>query len=351
MKKILILSIILLLSFSMAGAVMWDIQEIMTGKQMVPDDNNGAPWFADSSKLYFGTGQDAYWMYNPAMDKIYLNDTAVYLEEDVTVGGILTATGGTVNGGVYDGNMRFAANHSVYSTAGSGGIDWSNATGAWKMPTGQGTIGGLLDINAATTARNITLDANYNIVQSGTGTISGSASASSGDLISTDDTFVTDDLNVDGKGRIDETLTANAIVSNTTITSTGTSTASTFLGNVKIPDFFSIGSGRIVDTNYTYPTGGKMDSIVMVDARSYNSTLTLLPAASAPGNLTIIKLQYAPGAYFARINVTADEHINGKHLVYTTDDSSTFLPSLTLWSSGTSWYVINVYGTWTSADV
>ena len=58
-KKFLILSIILLLSFSgMAGAVMWDIHDIMTGKQMVPDDNNGAPWFNDSSELTFGTGQD-----------------------------------------------------------------------------------------------------------------------------------------------------------------------------------------------------------------------------------------------------------------------------------------------------
>lgn len=57
-KKILILSIILLLSFSMAGAVMWDLKDIMTGKQMVPDDNNGAPWFNDSSELTLGTGQD-----------------------------------------------------------------------------------------------------------------------------------------------------------------------------------------------------------------------------------------------------------------------------------------------------
>ncbi len=57
-KKFLILSTILLLSFSMAGAVMWDLHDIMTGKQMVPDDNNGAPWFNDSSKIYFGTGKD-----------------------------------------------------------------------------------------------------------------------------------------------------------------------------------------------------------------------------------------------------------------------------------------------------
>jgi hypothetical protein len=104
-KKILILSIILLLSFSMAGAVMWDLKEIITGKQMVPNDNNGAPWLADSSKLYFGTGQDAYWMYNPAMDKIYLNDTAIYLEEAVTFG---TGASGTWTGALTGTASRIA---------------------------------------------------------------------------------------------------------------------------------------------------------------------------------------------------------------------------------------------------
>jgi hypothetical protein len=143
------------------------------------------------------------------------------------------------------------------------------------------------------------------------------------------------------------TLDAN---SNLALSGTGTATAPTFVGNVKIPDFFSIGSGRVVDSNYTYPTGGKMDSIVMVDSRSYNSTITLLPAAQAPGNLTIVKLQYLPGVYFTRINVTGNEHINGKDLIYTTDDASTFLPSIGLWSSGTAWYVVNLYGTWTSAN-
>lgn len=143
------------------------------------------------------------------------------------------------------------------------------------------------------------------------------------------------------------TLDAN---SNLALSGTGTATAPTFLGNVKIPDFFSIGLGRIVDTNYTYPTGGKMDSIVMVDPRSYNSTITLLPAAQAPGNITIVKLVYAPGSYFARINVTGGGLINGYAYLKTTDDTGTFLPSVTLWSSGAVWYVVNVIGNWTSTS-
>jgi hypothetical protein len=144
------------------------------------------------------------------------------------------------------------------------------------------------------------------------------------------------------------TLDAN---SNLALSGTGTATAPTFIGNVKIPDFFSIGLGRVVDTNYTYPSGGKMDSIVIIDPRSYNSTLTLLPAAQAPGNLTIVKLGYLPGAYYAKINVTGGGLINGAAILKTTDDAGTFLPSVTLWSSGTLWYVVDAIGTWTSTSV
>ncbi len=195
--------------------------------------------------------------------------------------------------------LSVASAYQLPDTYVNGGINVKNASALNVTTATTLAVSSTTDLNGPATTRNITLDANSNLALSGT----------------------------------------------------GTATAPTFLGNVKIPDFFSIGLGRIVDTNYTYPSGGKMDSIVMVDPRSYNSTLTLLPAAQAPGNLTIVKLVYAPGSYFARINVTGNEHINGKDLIYTTDDASTFLPSLSLWSSGTSWYVVNAYGTWSSADV
>lgn len=138
--------------------------------------------------------------------------------------------------------------------------------------------------------------------------------------------------------------------SDLTLSGTGTATAPTFVGNVKVPDFFSIGVGRIVDDNWTYTAGSKMDSIVQVDCRSYNSTITLLPAAQAPGNVTIIKLQYLPGSYYTRINVSGGGHINGYDILKTTDDAGTFLPSVTLWSSSAAWYVIDALGTWTSTD-
>lgn len=335
---------------------------------------------------------------------------ALEVARDAQIKGNLYTNGTSVVDGVVSDDMRMGAGYDFISTTGSGVFGWNMATGFFNTSTGTNYINGnviqatlknytmqgastftsgtgAFDINGALTTKgitqdsgsslaqsgasgitvgttgitasasplklleNVTVSANKNIVTSGTGTITSAATITGEQLTSTDDALVVDDLVVDGSARIDETATVNALVSNTTIVSTGTSTASTFLGNVKIPDFFSIGSGRIVDTNYTYPAGGKMDSIVKVDCRSYNSTITLLPAASAPGNLTIVKLQYAPGAYFTRINVTSNAHINGKDLVYTTDDSSTFLPSISLWSDGTTWYVINAYGTWASADV
>lgn len=62
---------------------------------------------------------------------------------DLTVAGLGSFTGGTVNSGVYDGNFRLAANHWLYSTTGTGGIDFSNGTGAFKSPTGINTFGGI----------------------------------------------------------------------------------------------------------------------------------------------------------------------------------------------------------------
>lgn len=209
-------------------------------------------------------------------------------------------------------------------------------------------------VNGALNVRNATaLNATTATTVTATGIVQGEQLTSTDDARVADDATV-NDLVVNATTDLNGAATTRGITldadSNLVLSGTGTVTAPKFIGNINTPDYFSIGLGRIVDTNYTYSTGGKMDSIVMVDVRSYNSTITLLPAAQAPGNLTIVKLAYLPGAYFARINVTSGEHINGKDLVYTTDDASTFMPSISLWSSGAAWYVVNAYGTWSSAD-
>ena len=128
-KKILILSIILLLAFSgLSGAVMWDLKEIITGKQMVPDDNSGAPWLADSSKLYFGTGQDAYFTYVPSTDKVYLNDTDLTVEEDLVVGGTATIAGTPVSSGTIADDVVITGTHKFTSGTGVGGVN-----GVWTV--------------------------------------------------------------------------------------------------------------------------------------------------------------------------------------------------------------------------
>jgi len=66
-KNILIIALVLgiILSFGTAGAIMWDLQKIITGGQMVP---YGAPWFADGGVMYFGTSKDVGISYDETTD-------------------------------------------------------------------------------------------------------------------------------------------------------------------------------------------------------------------------------------------------------------------------------------------
>jgi hypothetical protein len=167
-KKILILSIILLLSFSlpMAGAVMWDLKEIITGKQMVPDDNSGAPWFADNSVMYFGTDKDASLKFNSVTG--YLegvgfanrnNYSLVLISgEDLTFAGgdskadlsggsgvTKTTTGAvTIGPGAVGltGTMTVAATKDITAASTGSDFDFSLSTdGIFKTPGGAVTIG------------------------------------------------------------------------------------------------------------------------------------------------------------------------------------------------------------------
>lgn len=151
---------------------------------------------------------------------------------DLSVTGALSYGSGNFSSGTYDDDLRLLANRSFYSTSGSGAFDWSNATGVFKTPTGAHTLAGnvtisanknlvlsgtgtitsaatitgeqvtstddmnvtdtlyvadiiqsndaqfasvdittALDVNAAATVQDITLDANKNLTMSGTGTV------------------------------------------------------------------------------------------------------------------------------------------------------------------------------------
>lgn len=70
---------------------------------------------------------------------------------DLTVTGALAYGSGNFSSGTYDDDLRLLANHSFYSTAGSGAIDWSNATGIFKTPTGTNTLSGNVAIAGSKT--------------------------------------------------------------------------------------------------------------------------------------------------------------------------------------------------------
>lgn len=95
MKKFIIIAMLMLL-IAPAFALP-DVYDQLRGRQMVGDV--GAPWFADSAVNYFGTGKDVALTYNPTSDKFFVNDTDVYLEEDVTIAGNLAVSGSTISNG------------------------------------------------------------------------------------------------------------------------------------------------------------------------------------------------------------------------------------------------------------
>jgi hypothetical protein len=189
MRKILIIAMLLMLLMPFAIAAP-DPYKMLRGQQMVTAP--GAPWISDDAKFYLGTGKDASISYDDQMDKLYLNDTALYLEEDVTVAGVLTASGGTVNSGVYDGNFRLAANHWFYSTTGTGGLNFANATGFFNTTTGTNYLNGNTQIPSDKTFK-----------AGGLATVANLKSNATGYFVTT--------LNSGG------TATMNAVVSNTTV--------------------------------------------------------------------------------------------------------------------------------------
>ena len=93
MKTLISIFLIFLLAVLPAMAAMdpYYPQEVATGLIITPRENLGAPWFGDDKLLTFGDGKDATISYDDAMDKLYFNNTPLYLEEDVEIGGTFTS--------------------------------------------------------------------------------------------------------------------------------------------------------------------------------------------------------------------------------------------------------------------
>lgn len=212
MKKFLILALLAVLIMPSLAAI-YDPFDMLRGKQMIPV---GGPWIGDDQKIYFGIGKDAYISYDDSQDKIYINDTPIYLEEATTFGASvsspdLTATDDLVVGDdayitddlVVDGATRLDEALTVASVSANTTVAAADLTASDDaIITDDLVVDGAARIDEASTIASLTI--NTTLVAE--------------DLRSTDDAFVTDDIVVDGGARIDETLTVNAVAANTTIT-------------------------------------------------------------------------------------------------------------------------------------
>lgn len=145
MKKFLILALLAILITPALGLP--DLEDQLKGDAYIR--NAGAPWLDDDAVLYFGRDKDG---------SLKFNSTSGYLE---MVG--LTAYDNT--------SITVESGEDITFAGGDSKIDLSAGSGLWKMPLGQGTIGGATDFNGAITCRDVTLDNNYNITQGGTGTL------------------------------------------------------------------------------------------------------------------------------------------------------------------------------------
>jgi hypothetical protein len=140
-RKVLILVIVLSLFAGVGGAVMYDVGKILTGGQITPSDNTGAPWFADNKYMYFGTSPVAYIRYVSATSRLTLGGKDIAIPENLivtkslTVSG-LTTTGGLVTQGHIEQNLWLGATYSFVGDAGAGNFDMGRKTGYARMPAG-----------------------------------------------------------------------------------------------------------------------------------------------------------------------------------------------------------------------
>jgi hypothetical protein len=151
MNKFLIIAVLLVLIMPFVLAAPQPQLEL-TGKQMIP--LYGAPWIGDDSSAYFGNDKDVLLKYTSGTDKFEIKDTDVAIEEDATVGGgltvtgLITANGGTVNGGSYDGDFAIVNAHTLQT--GTGAVKFGGATSLASLTVnGTSLLTGIATFTAA----------------------------------------------------------------------------------------------------------------------------------------------------------------------------------------------------------
>ncbi len=217
MKRILITAILALIFVTgFASALYPDYKNLMEGRVMVP---YGAPWISDDDHLYLGTGKDFDISYDSSEDKVYLNNTALYLEEAVTIHGNLATDGTTISNGNVDGAIN---------VSGLGTFSYVKMNNTGYAVSGFNT-GGTSTANK--------FSSNTSVV-------------ATTDIQIGDDLHLADDAQIAGKIYAAEAITGASFVSNGTIsgagitssTTLGVHTAAKFDNNVQVEDALSGGT-------------------------------------------------------------------------------------------------------------
>jgi len=277
---------------------------------------------------------------------------------DFTIDGTL-GVGTNVSNGVFSEDIALGAGYDWYSIAGAGVVDFGNMTGYFKGPTGEYTLGGnvtisgtktfasgtgAFDINGEATTRNITLDANKNVVLSGTGTVSGAATVA-GTALTASGTVQGEQVTSTDDARIADDLTANDLVVNATADINGATTTATVTvdsGSIVTADQYKR-RATTTATNTTITDGGA-DLYLVGNGTGVNSQTIILPtAADNKGRIITVILATDPLANTVIIDGEGSEQVDGANTKTTTDAVGSMYHLI---CSGTAWIKLASAGTW-----
>ena len=287
--KYLSIFLVMLITFSMAGAA-WYPQKVN-----VPVTNYDNITLVDDKYMFFGTDADTAISYDSSQDKWYVNDTDVYLEEDVTIAGNLGVSGTTIsNGKTTD---PFYVNDLFY-------------------------VSDTAALNA-TTATTVTA----------TGLIQGA------------DGRLTDDFLVDDDAYVDGTATLNDAVVNTTLDVNGATTTAAITvdsGSIVTADQYK---RRTVTsaTNFTITDGGA-DVYLVGNGTGVNTQTILFPtAADNKGRIITVIVATDPLANTVILDGENSETIDTAATKTTTDAVGSMYHLI---CNGYAWIKIASLGTW-----
>ena len=355
LRKILVLGLLIALAFTgMAGAAMWDIKDIITGKQMVPADNSGAPWFADNSKAYFGTDKDAYLSWVSASGYLRSHG-AQYFDDNATfaAGKTLTVPGGFV------GPISGATITSLQQN--DTAINSSISTLINAAYTNETAINSSIDsLTTATytneTAINVSI---ANLLAADTG-----INTSIDDLMDnayTNETAI--NVSITNLGAADtainlsldahytnETAINNSIVSLTTAAYTNETTINDTIADLQAADvginasIARFSSTTTTATNFTILDTGPDFYFVGNSTTPNSQTITFPTAADNKGRAIAVMLTTDPGDNTVILKGEGAENIDGANTKTTTDAVGSYYYLI---CDGTAWRKFNSAGTWT----